>query len=155
MKKQIELATRFIELAPLMIRTVKSEIRRSADGRLTHPQYRILSQIHRGLNTVSQIALDHGVSQPAMSKMVNSLVLRGLVERGSHAQDRRQIILKLSPKGRTLFRQLKENAAQNLGRKLQTLSGAEQDRLRRALADIETILNGPSLAKELSKEKPS
>jgi DNA-binding MarR family transcriptional regulator len=155
MKKQNELATRFIELAPLMIRTVKTEIRQSADGRLTHPQFRILSQIHRGLNTVSQIALDHGVSQPAMSKMVNSLVLRGLVERGSRSQDRRQIILKLSPKGLALFRELKEKAAQNFGRKLQKLSNADQTRLHRALDDIAKILNGSSLLRESPKEKPS
>jgi len=148
MKKHVELAAQFIELAPLMIRTVKGEIQAVSKGRLTHPQYRILANINRGVNTVSQIALNQGVSQPAMSKMVNMMVDRGLIERSSQSEDRRQIILKMSPKGLSLFRDLKAKAAQNFSVKLEKLSASERDHLAHALAELGTILRNSSLMKE-------
>ena len=140
MYKSSDLASQFIELAPLMIRKVKAEIRLAAQGRITHPQFRILANINRGSNTVSQIALDHGVSQPGMSKMVDVLVVKGFIKRTVQAKDRRQVVLKLSTKGLSLFKGLKKEAAENLGLKLKQLPPLEQKYLAEALLHLDRIL---------------
>jgi len=140
MENSKQLATRFIQLAPLMIRAVKAEIREVADGRITHAQYRILSNIVRGNTTVGKIATDQGVSQPSMSKMVEALVQKGLVQRTASVTDRRQISLKLSAKGAKLFEDLKEAAAKNFSQKLKKLSTKQQTDLEKALDLIDPIL---------------
>lgn len=140
MSKPQDMAHRFFEVAPLMIRTMKNEIRHVARGRLTHPQYRILSNISRGVNTTSQIAVDHGVSQPAMSKMIESLVKKDLIKRTTLSKDRRQIVLQLTTQGKTLFSELKEAAAKNLEKKLKKITLAEKNQMRRALNDLDKIL---------------
>ncbi len=140
MSRDRDVAHQFFEVAPLMIRTMKSEIRTVAQGRLTHPQYRILANISRGINTTGQIASDHGVSQPAMSKMVESLVQRGLIQRTSLSKDRRQIVLRLTTKGRGLYEELKEIATKNLDKKLKKISSLDKNQLQRALNDLEKIL---------------
>ncbi len=148
MGRNKDIALQFIEIAPLMIRTVKGEVQKVAEGRLTHPQYRILAQIDRGVNTVSQIANQHGVSQPAMSKMVQALVVRGLIERSTQAGDRRQAILKLTKKGHSLFRELKGGAAELLGKRLESISTKELRELEEALSSLEKILKNSPLLKE-------
>ncbi|MBC7466473.1 MAG: MarR family transcriptional regulator [Bdellovibrio sp.] len=134
------LSTQFIQIAPQMIRTVKSEIRAAADGRLTHAQFRILATIYRGQNTVGQIATEHGVSQPSMSKMVESLVKKSLVQRTASKTDRRQVSLQLSAKGLKLFTDLKDKAADSLTIKIKKLSKDQQKDLAQALDHLQSLL---------------
>lgn len=147
------LATLYIETAPLMIRTVKSQIKAVAGAKLTHPQYRILSSIHRGLNTVGQLAIDHGVSQPAMSKNVDMLFKKKLIERKSHHGDRRQITLYLTASGLKTFQDMKKMAAKNFSRKLKSLSQLEQKKLLLALETLKQMTSqlGHSTANNESK----
>lgn len=140
MEKTKKLATQFIQIAPWMIRTVKAEIRASADGRLTHAQFRILSTIFRGHNTVGQIAIEHGVSQPSMSKMVESLVKKSLIQRKASITDRRQISLQLSAKGLKLFTDLKDTAAESLTVKIKKLSKDQQKDLGQTLDHLQSLL---------------
>lgn len=141
MEKTKQLASQFIQVSPLMIRTVKTEIRAAADGRLTHAQYRILANINRGTNTtVGQIAIDHGVSQPSMSKMVDLLVKKGLIIRSAFSSDRRQIVLRLSSKGLALFTDLRSTAAESLSVKIDQLSKSEQQDLKKSLDHLESLL---------------
>ncbi|MFZ3231484.1 MAG: MarR family transcriptional regulator [Pseudobdellovibrio sp.] len=140
MEKNKLIAMHFIRIAPSMIRAVKAEIQIAADGQITHPQYRILASIDRGNFTVSQIAIDHGVSQPAMSKMVDLLVKKGLIKRSYVSKDRRQIDLKLSAKGLVLFKELKNKAAKNLAKKIKVISKKEQNSLNKSLDQLETFL---------------
>ncbi len=54
---EVDIAKKFIEITPRMI----------------HFQYRVLSNIHRGLNTVTEIAVHHGVSQPTTTKVITAM----------------------------------------------------------------------------------
>lgn len=140
MEKTKKLSTQFIHIAPLMIRAVKAEIRSAADGRLTHAQFRILSTIFRGHNTVGQIAIEHGVSQPSMSKMADSLVKKGLIQRTASTTDRRQMSLQLSAKGLKLFTDLKDTAAESLSNKIKKLSKDQQKDLSQTLDHLQSLL---------------
>ncbi len=141
MGKNKEIATSFFEVGPLFIKLLKSEIRAVAKGDLTQPQYRILALIHRGLDTVSQLALHLGVSQPAMSKMVDMLVKRGLLCRQEDPRDRRQSRLALSSQGLKDYRILRQAGVQRLGRQIESLSVEERKKLERALHDLDHCLN--------------
>jgi DNA-binding MarR family transcriptional regulator len=140
MKKYSDLAKQCFDLAPQLIRLTKTEIQTVASGKLTHPQYRILANIRRGLNTVGEIAKNHGVAQPTMSKMVEGLVSKGIVQRVSSASDRRQIILELTREGQELFTQTRKSAEVNLSKKLKKINVKELQKLEQAFIYLEKFL---------------
>ncbi len=74
----------YTDIVPGAMRLLRQEMRLEASGVLTVPQFRILANINRGLDSINAISKLHGVSQPAMSRMVE-----GLVERASYAKNKR------------------------------------------------------------------
>jgi DNA-binding MarR family transcriptional regulator len=119
------------------------------------PQYRILANIRRGIDQVGEIAERHGVSQPAMSKMVEGLVQKRLVRRVPHPCDRRQIHLHLTPKGDRFFEETRKKAQLQLSRNIHTLQLQERDRreLLRALCSIEEMLLDREIFSDLRRSR--
>ncbi len=64
-------------------------------------QYRTLAILAlRGPRNASVLADELGVGRPAATKLVDRLVRRRLIRRGSHETDRRQVILEATERGR-------------------------------------------------------
>jgi DNA-binding MarR family transcriptional regulator len=64
---------------------------------------RLLGGIRRfggSVGSVGDVARDFGVSKQAASKLIDTLVIRGYVERGTDPEDRRRLTLELSERGR-------------------------------------------------------
>ncbi|MBU8896856.1 MarR family transcriptional regulator [Corallococcus sp. M34] len=62
--------------------------------------------IEREPSTVGQIAMTAGITQPAVTQTVALMVKAGLVAVKSEADDRRQRMIHLTPKGRTMLPRL-------------------------------------------------
>lgn len=135
-----QLAKELLEVIPPLVRLIRAEIRGSAPSVLSVPQFRVLNNIRRGLNTVSGIAEHHGVSQPAMTKMVNGLVARGLVRRRPHPGDSRQTLLLLTAKGRALHARTWAEAQRRLARHLKAVPAADRAPILRALGALRDVV---------------
>lgn len=64
---------------------------------------RLLGGIRRhggSVGSVGNVAKDFGISKQAASKLVDTLVIRGCVERGTDPEDRRRLTLELTDRGR-------------------------------------------------------
>lgn len=64
---------------------------------------RLLGGIRRfggSVGSVGDVARDFGVSKQAASKLIDTLVIRGYVERGADPEDRRRLTLELTDRGR-------------------------------------------------------
>jgi DNA-binding MarR family transcriptional regulator len=64
---------------------------------------RLLGGIRRfggSVGSVGNVARDFGISKQAASKLVDTLVIRGYVERGTDPEDRRRLTLELTERGR-------------------------------------------------------
>jgi DNA-binding MarR family transcriptional regulator len=64
---------------------------------------RLLGGIRRfggSVGSVSDVARDFGVSKQAASKLIDTLVIRGYVVRGTDPEDRRRLTLELTERGR-------------------------------------------------------
>ena len=96
---------------------------------LTAPRWRILAVIRRMENcTMNELALFTGVDRTTLTRAVDQLVSRGLVERSSPSRDRRKVHLALSVSGEELYmRTVKVMLQQN-----QTLAAALDDEALRA-----------------------
>lgn len=140
MSSEREVAGQMLAVVPRLMHQIRGEIRAGAKGNLTIPQFRVLANIRIGVAHVGQIAELHGVSQPAMSKMVDALVSRGLIKRCSAINDRRQIKLSLTTKGEKLYQEVRKTAQEQIGQRLKAVSSADLKRLTGAFDVIESLL---------------
>jgi len=66
---------------------------------LSYRQMRILKHIHSGVTSATELGRIFGVTAPAVSETVESLVKKGLVTREPHESDRRAVKLDLTKQG--------------------------------------------------------
>ena len=99
-------------------------------------QFSVLVFLHfTGPHTPTQLAARDAVSTPSMTRTVNCLADKGLVERSPHPQDGRQILVSLTDEGRRVVEQTIASRDTWMLAHIATLSPEQLDLLRRA-ADI-------------------
>ena len=129
-----------LEVVPAIMRTIRGEMREYTSTNLSVPQFRALNFVHRHPATsLSDVAEHIGLSLPAMSKLMDGLVVRKLVTRTSHSGDRRRITLTLTVRGRALWQSAHDETQASLARRLATLD--ERDRV--------TVVNAMQLLQPL------
>jgi DNA-binding MarR family transcriptional regulator len=86
--------------------------------------------------SVKALAQSLGVSLPAMSRAVDGLFERGLVEREEHSEDRRMKVVRLTAAGRSVPRALTEARLSALSELMGSLDDEQAQALGQALALI-------------------
>jgi DNA-binding MarR family transcriptional regulator len=82
---------------------IRTQMRKHRTHGLSVPQYRALCLLDRFPTASLSHVADHlGSSQPSASRLIQGLVTRGLVARKECKDDRRQVKLVLTPRGKTL-----------------------------------------------------
>jgi DNA-binding MarR family transcriptional regulator len=76
------------------------------------------------VGSVGKVAKDFGISKQAASKLVDALVVRGYVERGTDPEDRRRLTLELTERGREAA-DIGWAASDRIDRELEEAVGAE------------------------------
>ncbi len=94
-------------------------------------EYDVLYQLSKSDSPLRLTTLKDRVllSQPALSRLVDRLIDRGLVERGVDPCDRRAVSLTLSQKGRELQRAAGRAHAKDISTHMSVLSTAELEQL--------------------------
>ncbi len=117
-----------LEVVPLVMRTVRTQMRSSRSFNLSVPQFRTLGFVNRHPGTsLSDVAEHVGLTLPSMCKLIDGLVKRKLIARRSHPSDRRRITLDLSSKGGALLQSARESTQESLAERLSALH--EDDRV--------------------------
>ncbi|MCA1811897.1 MAG: MarR family transcriptional regulator [Halobacteriales archaeon] len=120
---------------------LKAELRSRRPGDLSMPQFRFLNllakETDRGLGDIAE---DLGVSPPALSKLVDGLVERGLVARSADASDRRRLSLATTPSGAKLVAGFRAQLEEGLAQRLAALPARSQASIVAALRDLQPIL---------------
>ena len=87
---------------PTVMWFIRRQMRRHRTGGLSVPQFRALCHIDKFPTASLSIVAEHlGSSTPSASRLISGLVSRGFVARKECADDRRQIALMLTPRGKT------------------------------------------------------
>lgn len=138
------------ELASLLLATVPrlmSDLRRHIGARpmLTLSEMGAIRTIglHEG-TTLGALALQLGIGRSAASKIVQSLVEKGHVERKVSEADRRQTLLRLSTRSRATWKKIRETSRAKLASRLADLTATERAALIKGLRGLDRILAASS-----------
>ncbi|HET6804780.1 MAG TPA: MarR family transcriptional regulator [Frateuria sp.] len=103
---------------------------------LNHPQYNLLMMLYGtdgdGLNP-SQLAEAAGEKAANITRLTNELCEKGLIERAASEDDRRKLVLSLTPAGLALIERLLPSICALLDEQTRGLAAPEQAELERLL----------------------
>ena len=131
------------------MRLIRKEMRRHRGADLTIPQFRSLLflQRHPGAALI-QVAEHLGLTPPTVSKMINGLVTRGLVERPDSTVDRRRAEMRLTARGNTLIDRVRGETIAQFAKRFEKLPPIERDKV---LSGLSALLK----ALEADEKKPN
>lgn len=114
----------------LAVRRLRLE--RSSE-QISDGQYAVLAALaNRGPMTPSALAEDQHVAAPGMTRMLNSLVEAGLVRRGPHPSDGRQVLVTITEAGEVEVKETRRRRNAWLAARLTELDPADREVLARA-----------------------
>jgi DNA-binding MarR family transcriptional regulator len=118
---------------------IRRNMRHLRVGGLSVPQYRALCV----LASFPEVSLSHvaehlGSSQPSASRLISGLVTRGLVARKECSDDRRQVTLLLTDKGKSVQAAADRASQERLAEEIAHLPEAKRDTIKAAM---EILLN--------------
>jgi DNA-binding MarR family transcriptional regulator len=118
------------------------------DDRLTFPQVRCLRAMANteGPSFATKLARTLLVTPPTMTRTIDALVERGLVQRQPDPANRRQIGLVITPAGRALLARYEGIIADRLRSLLAPLDDAGKRRLLAAVGDVDALLDADERA---------
>ncbi len=137
-------AQEILEVVPLVMRTIRAELRRHRAADLSVPQFRTLAFIDRQADaSLSDVAEHIGLTLPSMSKIVDGLVARKLVTRQTHPTDRRRMTLTLTARGQTALESSRAATRACLAEDLATLSDRQRETIVQGLNSLRPIFMPP------------
>ena len=111
-----------------------------AEPALSDTQLAALATLERhGAMSPGDLAEHEKVQPPSMTRVIAALVDWGLVTRAPHPTDRRQVILTVTPEGRSLVQRVRRRKEAWLARRLAELSPQERAILREAAPILEKL----------------
>lgn len=109
---------------------------------LTYNQYKTLLTIaDAGRCSLGDLGRELEVAMSSASQMVDRLVAQGLVRRQQDADNRRQVVIRLTPRGQALIGELRQGILARYRRLLKQLDDGEQEELVAAFESIARILD--------------
>ncbi|UYN90993.1 MAG: winged helix-turn-helix transcriptional regulator [Anaerolineales bacterium] len=146
-EKKTTIASEVLETIPMVMRIIRRNFRARRDPDLSLPEFRALAYINRNPGcALNELAEFVGVEAPAASKLVESLVQRGLAKREAHAGDRRRVQLSVLPKGQKSIQIVREHTREFLTEQLAHLSSKEQEAVVEAMHILKDAFASPSAA---------
>ena len=129
-----ECAHQMLEVVPLVMRVIRSEMRDHRTPDLSVPQFRTLAFLsHHAGASLSDVAEHIGLRLPSMSKLMDGLVARSLVKRETHPDDRRRVTLALTARGQTMLRAAHAATRTCLAERLAMLSASDRATVTQAM----------------------
>jgi len=142
-------AREILDVVPLVMRVVRSEMRAHRGPELSVPHFRVLAFLGRNENaSLSEVAEHVGLRLPSMSTLVDGLVTRGLVSRSPSLQDRRRVALSLTPVGRSTLTAARRATQTRLAKQLASLSPEQRATVTDAMEALRALFTPAPAGKD-------
>jgi DNA-binding MarR family transcriptional regulator len=92
-----------------------------------------------------------GLALPSASKLVDGLIVRGLMSREEHPADRRRVRLTITRRGLSVLRASRTETLTYLSEKLKDVGEDEREVIVRAMETLRTVFPARSVQKPMAK----
>lgn len=134
------IAREVLDVIPMMMRVIRTEMRSQRSADLTVPQFRVLLFISRNPGSSLLAAAEYlGLTSPTVSTMVDGLVHDHLVKRKDSVRDRREVLLTLTVQGESILEKARDGTQARLAKILLPLSPQERDVVFQALKCLQPV----------------
>ncbi len=131
-----------LKTVPVIMRTIITQMHDTRGPSVTVPQFRLLFFIiHHPESSLAHLAEFLALTPPAASRQVDALVRKNLVCRKTDPQDRRRIVISITPAGQALFDQARQQAHDHLAQRLASLSPEQQHAIAGAMDILEGVFS--------------
>jgi DNA-binding MarR family transcriptional regulator len=128
-----EIAALLVDTIPRVTRAIREEMRDLAHGKFTVPQFRILNHLRKSPRTNRDLSVWMGVAPPTMSRMIETLVGKGLIKRTRNRGDLRTVTLTLTPRGRKETETIRASAKERFAIRIRRLDSKQSAELLEGL----------------------
>jgi DNA-binding MarR family transcriptional regulator len=143
MIREVTLSTEVVaaELRPVLLRLARELRKETEQLGITARQATLLWLVKRspGLS-LAELAVEEGISPPAMSGHVDRLERAGLIARVRSSDDRRRVGLRLTDEGARLLRRVRARRTTWLTDRLGSLEPAELEAIESAIPALASLL---------------
>lgn len=113
--------------------------------RAAHPDFprgmaQILASVEEGASSVTQLAEQEGVAQPTVTNIIMRLEKLGLASRRRDTDDRRKVLVELTPAGRKKLNDMRARHSLALRKQLESLSVNDMRGLVRASEALQRLI---------------
>jgi DNA-binding MarR family transcriptional regulator len=143
-----------MEAVPHLMRVLRVQVRQQSSPDLTMPQFRTLAFLGRNEDAMlSDVATFLGLTPPAASKLVDGLVEARLISRTPGTEDRRRVVLTLTPTGHRQYDRMVAGAEDFLAKRIEQLGAETRGELVRGLHALHTIFEDPPEVRRTTPRK--
>lgn len=138
-------AERILQVIPALFRQIMADVRLSlpaTSADIGETQFRMIHSLSHRAYTMGEMAECMKVRAPTVSRMVDTLVERGYVDRRPDSADRRKVWLGLTPQGRALAGTMESCFRAVVARLLQPLDAAQLAGIVVACNSLESAIPG-------------
>lgn len=133
-----ELAQQILEVVPLIMRIVSADMRQTEQVQSTS-HFHVLWILRHCSMSLSELAEKSSVSLPTMSNSITIMEDRGWVNRVRDEQDRRKVLIEITPSGLDALGQVMLHAQKRVVQLLDGVSAEDQETLSRGLLILRDI----------------
>jgi DNA-binding MarR family transcriptional regulator len=123
-----------------LVRHLDGDLGVAVAGDVGLSEVTVLGSIDRGIDLASKIAHSLQLDPPRVTRIVERLVSRGLVTRGSDSSDRRRCPLALTPSGASILGTARTALTNSMRLIIDELPSGTQDQLVDSLEHVRLIL---------------
>lgn len=139
-----ECAVLLLDTVPGLMRAVASALRQRYGYDADTPtmgQMRMLAKLAERPWSLSELAAAHQVTPSSMSRTVDVLVQRNWVERATAPDDRRKVVLRLTPAGYAAHTAIRDAAREAAARLIEQLDERQRAHLYKGLSALYALID--------------
>ena len=147
-----EAAHELLEVIPIVMREIRSEMRSRRSPDLTVPQFRTLSFVNRNVgSSLLEVANHLGLTPPSTSRLVEGLITRSMMTREDHPADRRRVRLTITDIGQKILENSRQDALKYLAEKLNKINADDRDVIVKAMKALQPIFIDSAQTKTVTR----
>ena len=137
-------ARNLLDVVPLIMQGIRSEMRNRRSFDLTVPQFRVLAFVNRNEgSSLWEVSNHMGLTPPTMSRLVDGLLARGLMARKDDPDDRRRVRLTVTGRGQGILETTTQGTLSYLADKLGDLDADKRAAIDTAMEALRTVFAIP------------